>query len=288
MSENTKTNDINLNIDDALQGIAPALPVIVVRDVPYSYHVATPPDWKVTYIDEEALLPAPRRIKAELNFNRAESLVGYLEIHATAHSKTYLDIDEALSKLKFVAIIDDNGNDEPHWRGHRAVYEPVQSVEWLRWTARTGYSYSQIDFAVWIEDNIADISGGEVDGVKYPTGAEMLALATNFEACSDKHFKSKTNLQSGGIRLELVDDDDDQTRSNLDYFAKFRIGLRVFRGAAEPGYPLEVRLRHAVNGGKLYFTYHLIRPDLVFETAAKELAERIEKESAVAILYGKP
>ena len=116
----------------------------------------------------------------------------------------------------------------------------------------------------------------------------MLKLATDFEASSEKRFKSKTNLQSGGIRLELVDDDDAATRTNLDYFAKFRLGLRVFRGSDEPGYPLEVRLRHAVSNGKLCFTYQLIRPDLVFEAAAKEQAERIREQSGVELLYGNP
>ena len=284
MSEINQANSIT----QALKELVPALPVVAVQDVAYSKYVATPPGWTIAHIDEENLLPAPRRINARPAFNRADSFVDYVKTHANDMSAIYLAIDENESKLAYVAVLDDNGKDTPAWRDHCATFTPPQAVEWERWNSSTGSPRSQLDFATWIEDNIADINGGEADGAKYPTGAEMLKLATDFEASSEKRFKSKTNLQSGGIRLELVDDDDAATRTNLDYFAKFRLGLRVFRGSDEPGYPMEVRLRHAVSNCKLCFTYQLIRPDLVFEAAAKEQAERIREQSGVELLYGNP
>jgi uncharacterized protein YfdQ (DUF2303 family) len=141
---------------------------------------------------------------------------------------------------------------------------------------------SQIDFANWIEDNIGDIT--TVEGM--PTGAQMLEMALNFEAASEKRFKSGARLQSGGISLEYVDTDDDATRSKMAMFERFSLGLRVLQGGE--AYEMSARLKYRIRDGGLSIWFELIRPDKVLEAATKDIVEKIKNESGFTLLLGSP
>lgn len=104
---------------------------------------------------------------------------------------------------------------------------------------------TQAEFATFIEDNLADIAGS--DGL--PSGADMLRMSIDFEAKQDMRFKSALRLQSGGVDLAFVQQEDNGTLEKMKLFDRFAIGVPVFWGDA--AYRVEARLRYRVREGKL-------------------------------------
>lgn len=234
----------------------------------------------------EHLLPSPARKRASVTLLDAESFIAYAKKHGSLDSCTlYADVDYEKSMCSIVAVIDDHGGnpESAGWRDHTATFTPKLSVEWKRWTENNGQGKAkeQAAFAAFIEDNIGDIA--LVAGM--PNGTDMLAMALDFEANSDKRFKRKVSLQSGGTHLEFVDQADDATSAKLRMFERFTIGIPVFQGAGA-AYPVEARLKFRQSGDKLTFWYELIRPDRVFKQAVTDAIGKIGTDTGLQLLYG--
>lgn len=140
----------------------------------------------------------------------------------------------------------------------------------------------QAEFACWIEDNMGDIA--TVDG--FPSGTAMLTMATNLEIAQDSTIKSAIRLQSGGVRMEYVEDSNAETVKSMEVFNRFAIGVPVFWGGSP--YLIEARLKYQLKGGKVDFWYELNRPDKVLEDAAKMLTVTIKSETGFPLFHGKP
>ena len=159
----------------------------------------------------------------------------------------------------------------------------MTDVEWTRWLGKNKAVMSQADFAAWLEDNLTDIA----TMVGMPSGADILAMALAFEANSEKRLRSKINLQSGGVSLEFVDQENVETRTTMQFFERFTLGIPVFDGSTS-AYPLEARLKYRESGGKLSFWYELIRPDRVFKTAVVDDLQKIKDATGFPIVFGTP
>ncbi len=257
----------------------PELPGHPHEGIPY---IAIPKEFQVA--DLEHLLPAPARKRASVVVNDEQSFVAYLKKHGSLDECViYADINTANGSCSMVAVINDNHSDRPQWRDHRCNYQTRPSVEWTRWSGKNRGAMTQADFATWIEDNLPDI----VSTPGMPTGAEMLEMALCFEATSDKRLRSKTNLQSGGVQFEYVDDEDKDTRTRMKVFERFTIGIPVFEGSSS-AYPLECRLKYREKDGKLSFWFELIRPDRVFKAAVDDVLKQIKESTGFMLLNGKP
>jgi uncharacterized protein YfdQ (DUF2303 family) len=231
--------------------------------------IATPKGSTVEKHDFESLLPHPRRTKAAAVLNDADSFLAYVQRHATARSVCWASFNPQTFTLAFKAVIDEHDKEAAGWRAHSASYTPDMSAEWKVWAAQNEKPQGQLEFASFIERHEPDIA--YLDG--YPTSLQMLAMATEFEANSEKRIKSVARLQGGGVRLEYVDDDNDATLSQMKVFERFQIGIPVFW--AGPAYRIDARLKYRHGSGKVSFWYELIRADRVHEAAAKDLIERV-------------
>lgn len=282
-------NEIDMNSANSAASILRAGAALVLPQSPVGNidttqgipFVMTPAGYTVH--DLERLLPTPTRPRAAVVVNDSGSFIKYLKKHGSpTECCIYADIDAEASRISMQAIINDNGDDEPGWRDHTCAFEPRQSVEWRRWMGKNRSPMSQTDFATWLEENLADIAG--VEGM--PSGNDMLQLALGFERTAEKRLKSKLNLQSGGVRLEYVDDEDKDTRTSMEVFSRFMLGLPVFDGSTS-AYPIEARLKYRERDGKVSFWYELIRPDRVFKTAVAEELDRIKAETGFILINGR-
>ena len=258
-----------------------------VRDIDESRVTGKPfilvPDGYKTE-DLEHLMTNPIRKTAEVNVTESDSFIFYTKKHGSLDECViYTEVDYEGSKCTLVALINDHGADTPKWRDHRCTFVPKLSVEWTRWIRKNKVSMSQTDFAAWLEENLADVASV----ANMPTGADILSMALGFEANSDKRLRSKINLQSGGVSLEFVDQENVETRTTMQFFERFTLGLPVFDGSTN-AYPLEARLKYRESGGKLNFWYELIRPDRVFKTAVSDDLHKIKEATGFPIVFGTP
>ncbi|MFA7290935.1 MAG: DUF2303 family protein [Rhodocyclaceae bacterium] len=244
--------------------------------------VTVPDGYRVNSL--ESMLSAPICKRGKILTTDAGSFIDYLNTHKQEKASTiYAEVDAEKSLCRLLAVIDDHAADRPQWRQLQCAFAPLRSVEWRRWLENDSKVMTQTAFATWLEDNLSDIAA--VPGM--PNGTEMLSMALGFEANSDKRLRSKVNLQSGGVSFEFVDRENDATRTTMQVFERFTLGLPVFDGSTS-AYPLEARLKYREKSGDLSFWYELIRPDRVFKTAVAEELARIAEETMLPLLYGQP
>lgn len=249
--------------------------------------IAVPEGWQLqTDAQLEQLQPRPYRVKGQVATKTVESFSHYVNTHKREESLLYAVVDEhSTTPLRVTAVFNEHQGGEvdenqPGWRDFTATLTPDVSHEWQNWTSNSGKRMNQFEFALFIEDNIKDVSSQE----GYPTGTEMLKMATQFEATQDKKFRSAVRVQSGGVNLECIDTDNAATVEKMQAFDRFMIGIPAFwKGQA---YLLEAKLRYRVQSGVLTLWYDLIRPDLVVNDAIDKILDDVKQATGLPALYG--
>lgn len=249
------------------------------ESIPY---VVVPNHYKVE--DIERLMSIPQRKRGAIVTTNSAGFVDYLQKHSAADVSTiYADVDSEQNRFSLLAVIDDHASGAPDWRDHTCKFAPKLSVEWARWVQNNKKTMNQAAFATWLEDNLPDIAS--VPG--FPSGTEILQMALGFEANADKKFRSKINLQSGGVQFEYVEDETKETRTKMIVFERFTIGVPVFDGSAS-AYPVEARLKYREKSGEITFWYELIRPDRVFKSAVADELAAIKEGTGLHVIFGNP
>lgn len=231
----------------------------------------------------EKHLPAPLRKTGCAKLDDLDSFVWYAKEHSSLScSRIYTAVDYKTGALSFNAVFNDHEQEAAAWRDFNAQFAPALSLEWLRWTGKNKQAMTQSEFASFIEDNLPEIA--TIEGL--PTGTDMLQLASNFEVTSEKKFKAGHRLQSGGVSIEYIDQEDAGTLARMQVFDKFALGMPVyFNGTA---YRIDARLKYRIREGKLALWYELIRPEKIIEDAARELIEVVRSKTGMPVLFGKP
>ena len=243
--------------------------------------IAKPHGTTLETLDLEKFQPAPRRKTGSPTFSDAASFAHYIATHAIDGTTAWAKFNPQNNDLAFSAVLDEHSKDTPAWRQHRAAFTPDTSAEWKTWTARNGKTFTQVEFAEFIEANASDIV--PVNGT--PTDLDMLQMATNFIANEDRQLKSAVRLQSGGVNLSYTADVDAGTAETMKMFDKFTIGIPVFQDGNS--YPIVARLKYRMNKGAVSFFYELIRLDRVHRTAALgQIATIRESLGSVPLLMG--
>lgn len=243
-------------------------------------HVLVPKTFDLKAIDDAALLANPRSNDATASFADGESFLAYVKYHAADGATVWCDFNPATYALTFTAVFDEHRPSLPAWRKHRAELKPRLSEEWKAWIGMDGTKHAmhQIEFATWIEDHEKDFAHRE----GFPTSLQMLEMATAFEATSDKRIRSKTRISSGGIQLEFVDTENQESVEKMRLFERFLIAIPVFwsmpAGAEQSveAWPITARLKYRIAAAPTFW-YELQRPDLVHQAAAVKLIAQIRE-----------
>lgn len=280
-------HDDGENIAKTLADVLPKASVLHTVDTKveglHILHVALPngTELKEAKVDLEALLPNPRKTKALATFSDAASFLAYVQRHATQGTVAWCNFNPQTFALEFTAVIDEHEKGVAGWRTHKAAFKPEMSAEWKAWKEQDKKPFPQLAFAEWIQEHDDDIA--TANGL--PTSLQMLEMATNFVMNEERALKSAVKLQSGGVRLTYIADPDAGTVESMSMFERFGLGIPVFHGGQ--AWSLGARLKYRNNGGKLTFTYELVRADRIHDGAAKELIATIrEGLGSVPLLMG--
>ncbi len=163
------------------------------------------------------------------------------------------------------------------WRDFRAVYTAELSREFSTWLKNNKQPKDQEEFAIFLEDNIADIAE--------PAGETLLQIALTLQAKTEVNFNSSRRLDNGQVQITYTENIDARAAAgSIEIPREFAIGCRLFKNGE--GYKIRARLKYRLGGGHLKFWYELDRPENAIEDAFNAYVEKA-KEAGVKILIGK-
>lgn len=174
--------------------------------------------------------------------------------------------------------LDDAGHGE-----HTATLQFLETPDWQAWVSNSGKLMPQVRFAEFIEDHAGVIIE--------PTAADMLEVATTFEARKSVEFVESTRLTSStrGLTYKETSTAKAGEKGHLEVPEFIRLLLQPFRGA--PTYEVRARFRYKIEDGKLAVGYVLDRPDKVLEAAVTDahlLIKEGVREAGVRTYEGAP
>lgn len=251
-----------------------------IKKVDDSFHLVVPDDYKHLDITKaiEQVRPEPRRKTGTIHLSSIESFNQYVSDQAReGHSYIYADPDSRT----LTAVLNDHdfgSGDHPGWRDFRAVYRAELSREFSAWMANDKKVKEQEEFAVFIEDNIADVCS--------PTGEELLSIALTLQAKTEVAFNSSRRLDNGQVQLVYSETIDARAGAgSIEIPREFQIGVRLFKNG--DGYKLRARLKYRLHAGHVKFWYELDRPENAIEDAFNAYIAKAA-ESGLPVLVGKP
>jgi uncharacterized protein YfdQ (DUF2303 family) len=250
-----------------------------VREVGDATLLVLPPGFQHHDITKavQAAAPAPARPSGTVTLTDVASFIAYVKNHAAAPSSyIYADSD----RRKLVAVLNDHCQGdlrEAGWRDFRAEYSAELSREFQLWLAANAKPMEQEEFAIFIEDNIADVAE--------PTGETLLQIALTLQAKTEVNFGSARRLDNGQVQLHYSETIDARASAgNIEIPREFRLGVRVFKNG--DAYGIRARLKYRLGAGKLRFWYELDRPDDIIEHAFEAYIDAARTSAGITVLRG--
>jgi uncharacterized protein YfdQ (DUF2303 family) len=249
-----------------------------IRQVDGTSHLILPEGYSHVDLTKliERVQPTQDRKKGTTTLSDIDSFILFaIQQSHEAHGYIYAD-PEAMT---LTAVFNDHRDlDTAGWRDFRAVYHAELSLEFSTWKRNDRKVMEQEDFAVFLEDNIAD--------VVEPSGDALLAIALSLQAKTEASFSSARRLDNGQVQFSYTENIEARSGTGaIDIPREFQIGLRMFKNG--DGYKIKARLKYRLGSGKLKFWYELDRPETAIESAFKEYIVKAEA-AGYTVLIGKP
>lgn len=192
--------------------------------------------------------------------------------------KVYIYADPEARTL--TAVLNDHvhSDEEAGWRDHRAVFKAELSREFSTWMRSDKKPMEQEEFAIFLEDNIAD--------VVEPSGELLLQVALTLQAKTEVNFSSHKRLDNGQVQFTYNETIDARAGTGLlEIPREFTIGARLFKNG--DGYKVRARLKYRLHSGKVKFWYELDRAENAIEDAFQAYINQA-RENGFTVLIGKP
>lgn len=250
------------------------------RQIGDHHFVMRPEGYNVTSLTDavEAANKVRNRAQGVVSLGDVDSLLAVCA-DAACQMTGYIYADPDARTI--VAVFNDQRQPGmPGWRDHRATFTAQYTPEFKKWIEHNSKQMGQQEFAEFIEDNFADLAGGDAQ--------TLLAVATTIQATNGINFSSARRLQDGQTQLvynEVIDAKAGQD-GTLKIPQTFSLGLRIFKNGG--GYKLIARLKYRIAGGSVKFWYELERPERAVEDAFAGYVATVREKSGYTVLIGKP
>ncbi|MFZ6801962.1 DUF2303 family protein [Undibacterium sp. Di24W] len=223
----------------------------------------------------EQAQPAPNRKKGTIQLTSIDSFLQFIaDQNQAANAYIYANPEAQI----LTAVFNDNKEHAIGWRDHRATFKAELSREFANWMQHNKVQMPQESFAIFLEDNIADIVE--------PSGEVLLGVATSLQAKTEVAFNSAKRLDNGQVQFMYTENIDARAgNGTLEIPREFALGIRIFKNG--DGYKVKARLKYRLHSQNLKFWYELDRPENVIETAFKESIEKAQA-SGYTVLFGSP
>ena len=260
-----------------------AIDALLDRGAANAAPVATPDGGSLVLVPErftakkiEPLEPPLPRIRQRVTLHDQDSFIAYVERYKTDATRIFaepgfLNQDH---QARIIGTLDYHEPGTPRYCAHSALYAPRYSDQWKTWTSPK--ALSQLEFAIFIEENRADI--------RKPEAAQLLDLVRTFKASKKAEFDSLI-YQSNGDTVLAYSEKTEQKGGSFTMPTELGLGIPVyFRGTL---YAVPILLRYSVSGGKVVFTLKADRADIIEDTAFSEATKAIAEATGIEVYLGR-
>lgn len=255
---------------DGVDRIAELGAAIVPFQVVDGVHVAVLPhdaeQWELKVVDIDAQLAHPRRKRGAFVVRDVASFIAYINRHKSDAATVWADNAGGMT-----AYLNDHeptptiGTSEANagaagWRDHSVKLRREQTPGYAAWVKASGVELTQKQFAEFLEDRIGEITN--------PDGADLLEVATFFQAHTKIGITSARNLSNGEIQLHYTEEED-KSVGDTQIPTEFSILMRPYRDSSpvsEPGsaaapdpdqFITSAKLRYRLHGPAVTFLFKL-------------------------------
>lgn len=264
----------------------------------------------------ERTLPAPRRRRGLFQASDIDSLVRWGKDNATADMPMFavglekLGNDGMWKKPELSLQVIGNysapikgadGEIVPTaWHDFSGIYKFPVSEPWAVWCKGDGVAMGQGEFALFIEDRMADLARRDTSEQvpeylqplldAYGEGAEatpnrLLELSRGMQLRANQTVKQAVRLESGEGEVQFVEEHTDNAGAKLKVPSLFWIRVPVFLDS-DPKL-VGVRLRYRLDGGKVKWSYSLYSPQIVVKDEFEKAVAEAESAGRT-VFFGAP
>jgi len=214
-------------------------------------------------------------IRQSITVDDRESLTSYANRFSDVRSILIADYDGG----KITGHLDWHHNNEaklkPQHASHSVTLKLRDSEEYLRWSKMEGEMHSQEDFALFIEENVADVIN--------PDHSVLLEICRDLEATQGVSFKTGTRLDNGD-RTFLYET---QTHVKSEVAVPTEIGLSIplYNGENPTDIRAKFRFKPTADGLLLGFRWH--RVEYQRQATFREMAIIASDDTGLPVVFGR-
>lgn len=216
----------------------------------------------------------PPFIDAQPQFTKLESFLSYVEQFKTGATQIFANKDGGVIK----AFIDYHMTDKVQHNRHIPSLAIKYSEELKNWLAADKAPLNQLQFAEFIEDNMAN--------VVEPDGGLLLDIVTNLSSSKKVEFQSSVRLNDGMQRVSYSEEGTNKGRNDLDVPSQLKLALPIFYGEDDVLYSVGVTLRCRIKDGQAIFVIKMKDVQKKIDEAFTDLCEKINKALVLQVLQG--
>lgn len=229
-------------------------------------------------------LPTPRRTKASVRLETADSFIRYVDAYKTEETRIFVTVPDN-APPSFLAVIDYHRSDKngARWGDHKAHLVTEFSEEWNRITRANKQKMDQVAFATFLEEN--------AELMTTPKGAELLELVATLEGHNNISVSSAIKLSNGKVKMAYEEDvvlkGGASTQSGeIEFPQRLQFGVEVLSGGQ--GFYANARLRYRIENRKVTFWYELIDVHLIIRDVVKGVIAQITEKLKIEPFNGTP
>lgn len=244
------------------------------------------------HLDEYA--DAPDRRKGRAVVDTLEAFIDLMNRHKDDNSAIFASLSDKPPSM--TGVVDYHTLDhKARFGGHRVYYPFPISTEWQAWSGFNGKILSQVEWAAFIEEHIADLASPTSEDrttyeglfqTKVAEPAELIQLSRGMSISVEAKLKETRVLQTGESEIVFEEVHKDGSGQKLIVPGLFIINVPLFLDGA----PTRVlaRLRYRRQEGRLTWFYQLYRADLALREALQSVIQEVRDGTGLPVFEGKP
>ena len=236
-------------------------------------HVFVPKGYDLREVTDPTHLPG--HIRQRVSVDDRASLTAYANRFSDTRSLLMADYDSGTIAAHLDWHADNDHALAPQHSAHSVTLGLRDSEEYARWAAMENALHTQQDFAIFIEENVADVSD--------PDAATLLEICRELEATQGASFKSGTRLDNGD--RAFLYENETHVKSEMVVPSEIRLAIPLYQGEAPSTITAKFRFRVKPDALYLGFTWH--RVEYQRQATFRQMATTAAEETGLPVFFGR-